>query len=323
LPERTITEVLPAALAGQRIDRVVALVADISRRRASELIAAGGVLLDGTPAAKPSERVAAGAVISFALVDPAGVVVDALDVPLVHVDGDVIVVDKPAGLVVHGGPGIQEITLADQLLSRFGELDGVGDRDRPGIVHRLDKGTSGLLVVARTESALASLAHQLRRRSVERRYLTLVDGEVEAEAGVIAAPLGRSPRDPTRRAVVAAGKPARTGYEVVERFPLASAAATSLVCRLETGRTHQIRAHLSAIGHPVLGDTAYGGATGVAAGVAGLARPFLHAETLGFDHPVSGERLRFTSPLPDDLVSALDRVRAAAGPRRPAAAEGG
>jgi 23S rRNA pseudouridine1911/1915/1917 synthase len=316
LPERrrTISEVLPAALDGQRVDRVVAIVADISRSQASEAISAQRVVVDGVPVAKPSERVAAGAVIAIELVQPErGPRPELPELALVHTDDDVVVVDKPAGLVVHGGPAVREPTLVDGLVARFPGLASVGDPQRPGIVHRLDKGTSGLLMVARTEASLASLSDQLRRRTVERRYLALVVGDVEAQSGVVDAPLGRSPRDATRRAVVAGGKPARTGYEVLDRLGPAAARLTLLACRLETGRTHQIRAHLAAIGHPVLGDTTYGGGTTHRSAAVVAGRPFLHAESLGFDHPATGRRLRFSSGLPAELQAVLEAARLAGG----------
>ena len=312
MAEREITEAIPEALAGQRLDRVVAVVADVSRREASDLIVGGRVVVDGAPAAKPSTRIDVGARIDVRLPErPEGLVPDpSIDVPVVHVDDDVVVVDKPAGLVVHPGTGVASGTMVHGLLARFPQMAFVGPPDRPGIVHRLDKGTSGLLMVARTADALDDLAAQLRVRSVERRYATVVVGLVEADGGVIDGPLGRDPRDATRRTVVADGRPARTHYEVEARYPGPpdgpGPGASRLACRLETGRTHQIRAHLRAIGHPVVGDPLYGGPTTVA-GVE-MARPFLHAALLAFDHPRTGERLRFTSPLPDDLVAVVARL---------------
>jgi len=214
----------------------------------------------------------------------------------------VLVVDKQAHLVVHPGSGVRGATLVNGLLAMVPEIESVGEPDRPGIVHRLDKGTSGLLMVARTDLAYESLVRQLAMRTVLRVYQSVVHGLVEAESGLIDAPLGRSPRDATRRAVVADGRPARTRYEVLDR--LSGADCSVVACRLETGRTHQIRAHLSAIGHPVVGDDRYGGRA-----VAGLDRPFLHAAELGFEHPDSGELLQFASALPADLSSTLEQLR--------------
>ncbi len=305
----TLSETIPPALAGQRIDRIVALVADVSRSDAAALLVDGHVTVNGDVPAKPSERVREG--------DDVIVVVERFDgqleadpsirIPVVHEDEQVIVVDKPAGLVVHPGAGTLHGTMAHGLLSRYPDIRGVGPDERPGIVHRLDKGTSGLLVVARTPEALEILKQQLVVRSMLRQYRTLVDGRVGSSEGVIDAPLGRSPRDPTRHAVVLSGRDARTRYEVIERFddpPL-----THLRCRLETGRTHQIRVHLEAIDHPVIGDDRYGGSQPDL----GLDRPFLHAETLGFTHPGTGEWMLFESELPDDLVEVLSRCRAASG----------
>jgi 23S rRNA pseudouridine1911/1915/1917 synthase len=219
-----------------------------------------------------------------------------------HADDDVIVVVKPAGLVVHPGAGHAHGTLVQGLLARFPELAEVGDAARPGIVQRLDRDTSGLLVVARSSRAYEALVAQLGQRSVERRYLALVWGLPSAARGVIDAPIGRSPRRRTRMAVRDAGKEARTAYEVRDAYPDRGVAL--LECRLETGRTHQIRVHLAAIGHPVVGDAAYGGRRSSIA----IERPFLHASALEFTHPGSNERMRFEDPLPPDLAAALESL---------------
>ena len=235
-------------------------------------------------------------------------------VPVVHVDGDVIVVDKPAGLVVHPGAGHSRGTLVQGLAAAYPDLVELARRAtnptdalRPGIVHRLDRGTSGLLVVARTELARTSLVAQLAARSAERRYRALAAGTLGSDEGLIDAPLGRSSSDPTRRAVRVDGRDARTTYVVVRRS-VTPIPATLLHCRLETGRTHQIRVHLEAIGHPLIDDGRYGGPSPASAELgSGGDRPWLHAEILGFDHPTSGERLTFHSPLPDDLLDVLAR----------------
>ncbi len=296
-----VAETIPEALAGQRIDRVVAFVADVSRADAAELLGAGAVLLNDVAPSKPSERVSAGdtVVVTVERSDGQLEADPSVKVPVVYEDDHVIVVDKPAGLVVHPGAGTLDGTMAHGLLAAFPDLRGVGPDIRPGIVHRLDKGTSGLLVVARTNDALEMLKQQLIVRSMLRQYITLVEGRMGSSEGVIDAPLGRSQRDPTRHAVVLSGRDARTRYEVIERFdePL----VTHLRCRLETGRTHQIRVHLEAIGHPVIGDDRYGGSQPTL----GLTRPFLHAETLGFSHPETEEWMEFASPLPADLAAVL------------------
>jgi 23S rRNA pseudouridine1911/1915/1917 synthase len=228
----------------------------------------------------------------------------AVEVPVVFADDDVIVVDKPAALVVHPGAGNDRGTLVAGLLARYPELTDVGQPERPGIVHRLDKGTSGLLVVARTQSAYESLVAQLSARAVDRRYAALVWGHPDPPTGLVDAPIGRSRRDPTRMAVSADGREARTGYVVQATFTDPIDAAL-LECRLETGRTHQIRVHLAAIGHPIVGDPRYRGARAAFA----LGRPFLHAQRLAFDHPRTGERVAYNAPLPPELVAALDRLR--------------
>jgi 23S rRNA pseudouridine1911/1915/1917 synthase len=215
----------------------------------------------------------------------------------------VIVVDKPQALVVHPGAGNARGTMAAGLLARYPELAGVGEPDRPGIVHRLDKGTSGLLVVARTPAAYDSLVGQLSSRTVERRYLALVWGVPEPATGLVDAPIGRSKRDPTRMAVSSSGREARTRYEVLQPFTQPIEAAL-IECRLETGRTHQIRVHLAAIEHPIVGDPRYRGKRASFA----TPRTFLHAHALAFDHPATGERVSFSSPLPEDLTEVLARL---------------
>ena len=300
-----LREQIPAALDGERLDRVVAMLTDRPRSTVDALLAAGAVRVGATVASKGSRRVRAGERLSIDLpaevADPSRLADPGVDVPVVHADDAVIIVDKPAGLVVHPGAGHQRGTLVQGLLARYPDLAALaapGAEVRPGVVHRLDRGTSGLLMVARTPAAYADLTAQLAGRSVERRYAALVAGEVESDDGVVEAPLGRSERDPTRVAVRADGRPARTRYRVVERFE----GATLLEARLETGRTHQIRVHVAAIGHPVVGDRRYGGPAGRR--LAGD-RPFLHAGVLGFSHPESGELVRFESPLPGDLTAEL------------------
>jgi 23S rRNA pseudouridine1911/1915/1917 synthase len=296
-----VIEAIPAALAGERVDRLVAMLLDVSRAEASRLVAAGGARLDGRVAAG-KDRVREGQVLDVdeTLVerpepprpDPS------VAVPVVYESPSVIVVDKPAGLVVHPGGGTDSGTLVHGLLARYPELVAVGEPDRPGIVHRLDKGTSGLLVVARTPEALAALVEQLAARSVERVYDALVWG-IPEPAGVVDAPIGRSTRDPTRMAVVAGGRPARTSYRTVATYG-SPVPCARLECRLETGRTHQIRVHLAAIGHAVVGDATYGGARSALA----LDRPFLHAARLAFDEP-GGGRVELSSPLPLDLAAVV------------------
>lgn len=298
--------VVPASLGGERVDKAVALLTGLPRSEVNQLVEAGAVRVGGRPVASRSRKLVAGDDLSVEVPLPADrspVPDPSIEVPVVFADEQVLVVDKPAGLVVHPGAGSTGGTMVHGLLAAYPDLAGVGgDEPRPGIVHRLDAGTSGLLVVARTDEAHAALVAQLSARTVDRRYRALVHGLVTAPAGLIDGPLGRHPRDPTRFAVVAGGKEARTRYEVVDRRegdPGCGEATTLLFCRLESGRTHQIRVHLSALGHPVAGDVAYGGRS-----ILGLSRPYLHAFRLAFDHPATGERVAFESPVPPDLVEA-------------------
>lgn len=283
----------------------MALELGCSRSVAQGLVTAGAVQVDGRVERRPSWRVAehATVVVERPPPEPAGLVADPdVAVVVIHTDEHLFVVDKPAGLVVHPGAGREAGTLVHGLLALDPGLEGVGpDPLRPGIVHRLDRGTSGLLVVARTLAAHAALTDQIARHEVERVYTALVGGIVAEATGRIEAPIGRSPRRPTLQAVVPDGRPAATDYEVLARFELPEP-ATLLSLRLETGRTHQIRVHLAAIDHPVIGDRAYGDRSMLA-----LDRPFLHARRLAFTHPATGEACAFESPLPVtlDVVLAL------------------
>ncbi len=301
-----IVEAVPSALAGERLDRIVALIGDLSRAEAAATIAAGGVRVDGAPAASGKIRLTEGQTVE---VDPAAVPGPVLptsdrtvEFGVVYEDEAVIVIDKPPGLVVHPGAGNLDGTLVSGLLARYPELEGVGDDPvRPGIVHRLDAGSSGLLVVARTSEAAARLIEQFADHSATRRYDAVVWGVPDAPHGIIDAPIGRDRGDPLKMAVVTGGRPARTDYRVVGTYS-APALVSRLECRLETGRTHQIRVHLSSINHPLVGDPTYGQRRPVL----GLTRPFLHAAELAFDHPITGERVTFTSPLAADLQAWLD-----------------
>ena len=303
-----ITETVPSALAGERVDRIVAFVLDVSRSVAAGVIDAGGVLVDGEPATSGKLRLDEGQVVS---VDPEAIEDDRPPAPdpsvefgVIHVDDEVIVVDKPAGLVVHPGAGNADGTLVNGLLARFPELASIGgDPIRPGIVHRLDAGSSGLLVVARTETAAEALIDQFADHSATRVYRALVWGHPDAPHGIIDAPIGRSKRDPLKMAVVADGRWARTEYRVLRRFDRPAELAL-LECELETGRTHQIRVHLSSINHPLVGDPVYGQRRPKL----GVERPFLHAAKLAFVHPATGEAVQFESPLAADLYQRLDTL---------------
>ena len=298
-------DIVGSALDGLRLDRAVALVADVSRSVAARLVATGGVRLDGAVVTSGTRRVAEGESLAVHIDlpdDPQPAADPDVVFGTVFEDTDLIVVDKPAGLVVHPGAGHDSRTLVHGLLARYPDIAGVGDPHRPGIVHRLDRGTSGLLVVARTERAHQLLVEQMRAHQPERVYCALVGGHPEAPSGLIDAPIGRSSRNPQRMTLTERGRPARTRY-IVERRYAQPARVALLECQLETGRTHQIRVHLRAIGHPVIGDPTYG--PGRADDVFGLSRPFLHARSLSFSHPVSGRTVRAESPLPDDLAAVL------------------
>ncbi|MHB1785176.1 MAG: RluA family pseudouridine synthase [Acidimicrobiales bacterium] len=291
---------IPPALAGERVDRVVATLTGLPRSAVAELVVNGAVSLGDRVVMTRSHRVLEDEVLEVDLGSAPGPISPHPDptvsFEVLHVDDDVVVVDKPAGLVVHPGAGNPTGTLVNGLLHRYPEVAGVGDGARPGIVHRLDKGTSGLMVVARSQAGYESLVAQLAERSMSRVYLCLVWGRVADDVGTVDAPIGRSTRQPTRMAVSSRGRPARTHYRVLERFADPSSFSV-LDCSLETGRTHQIRVHMAAIGHPVVGDSRYAPTRPVL----GLTRPFLHARQLAFSHPRSGESLEFTSDPPREL----------------------
>jgi len=281
-----------------RLDRFLAGLPELGSRSAAERAVAAGVRVDGTPRLK-SHRLSAGEEVELEAPPPAGELVrEALDVRIAYEDGHLLVVDKPAGLAVHPGAGRPTGTLVQSLLG-LGAAGGP-DPSRPGIVHRLDRGTSGLLVVARSEEAHERLSALVRRRGLERRYLALVQGRPRSRRGTIEAPIGRDRTEPTRRSLdTDEPREAVTHFEVVELLP----SHTLLDLTLETGRTHQIRVHLAAIDLRVAGDPAYG------APLPGLSRQFLHAARLAFDHPFTGERVDLSSPLPADLQAALERAR--------------
>jgi 23S rRNA pseudouridine1911/1915/1917 synthase len=286
----------------ERLDRAVAGQAEVgSRSLAERLIADGAVLVDGEARSK-SHRLEGGEEIVVELPAPAGPLeAEEMDLRVVWEDEHLLVVDKPAGVVVHPGAGHQRGTLVHGLLAH--DAAG-GDDDRPGIVHRLDRDTSGLLVVARSDEAHERLQELIRRREVERRYLALVKGTPRSRTGRIEAPIGRARVDRARHSLdTTTPRPAVTHFEVLELL----GPRALLELKLETGRTHQIRVHLEAIGLLVSGDPVYG-----SAGDLGLERQFLHATGLGFDHPFTSERVEVESPLPDELADALARARAEA-----------
>ena len=303
-----------------RIDLFLSSALSLSRSRVQSLIADGHVEIEGRPPGK-SHPVTPGERIRVRVPPPEPTEIAAEDLPLeiVYEDTDLLVVDKAAGMVVHPAPGHRSGTLVNALLHHVRDLSGVGGRLRPGIVHRLDRDTSGLLVVAKSDRAHVALSDAIRERRVRRVYTAVSWGHFPTRTARIDAPIGRDPRDRKRMAVVEGGRPAVTHVEVVETL----LAADLLRVELETGRTHQIRVHLLHVGHPVAGDSAYG--AGWDRGISGQGRPwaraflallprqFLHASELSFSHPVGGGDMRFTSELPPDLAGALDWARNRAG----------
>lgn len=293
--------------AGLRLDQAIAFYAPtVTRSQASRFIAEGHVR-SGARIAQRSHRVYLGERVEVLLPAPPPLTVQPEPMPLqiVYEDDDVLVVDKPAGLVVHPAYGHTSGTLVNGLLAHAGSLPDAGLAFRPGIVHRLDKDTSGLLIVAKTPLALADIQAQFRRNVVVKAYLALVAGRPKEEEGTIDKPLGRDPKNRQRMAVTAAGRVARTHWRVQEELP----GYTLLAVRLETGRTHQIRVHLQSIGHPIVGDQVYGEQKHAQ----GLRRQWLHAYRLELLHPTTRQPLAFASPLPDDLQAVLDRMRTKAG----------
>ena len=305
--------------AGVRLDRFLqAQAPDLSRTRLQALILAGQVhVTGGHPRASHRLRAGARVAVDVPPLEPLALTPEPIPLEVVYEDADLLVVNKPTGLVVHPGAGHRTGTLVHALLAHCGpSLSGVGGARRPGIVHRLDRGTSGLLVVAKTDHAHQALARQLKARTVERRYLALVHGRLPHAAGVIETAIGRDPRDRLRMAVrpAGAGRPALTRYRVLERFSV-PAPLTLLEATLGTGRTHQIRVHLAHLGVPVVGDPTYrrrGAApadAGLAARVAALGGQALHAATLGFSHPTTGAPHRFEAPAPPAFAALLAWLR--------------
>ncbi|MGP4117105.1 RluA family pseudouridine synthase [Levilactobacillus zymae] len=288
-----------------RLDKLVAVKEpEISRSQAKSAIEAGQITVDGQTV-RPKDVAAVGAVVHIALPDPQPIDLTPEDIPLdiVYEDDDVIVVNKPQGMVVHPAPGHPNHTLVNALLYHS-PLSQINGELRPGIVHRIDKDTSGLLMVAKNDHAHHSLSDQLHAKTNLREYLAIVHGNFKEDEGVIRAPLGRSPKDRKKQAVVADGRPAVTHFRVLERY----GDYTLIACRLETGRTHQIRVHLAYIGHPVAGDPLYGPKKTLKGH-----GQFLHARELGFKQPSTGEQLDFTCPVPPIFHDTVQRLRRQAG----------
>jgi 23S rRNA pseudouridine1911/1915/1917 synthase len=304
VPPPLLERVVGADDDGERVDRVVAAWLGEARARTQERVAAGEVRIDGEAVGK-SARLRAGQRVTVASPPPAAEPDVPAPVPIRYEDGDLAIVAKPAGLVVHPGAGVRDGTLVDALQAMGMPLSPGPEEDRPGIVHRLDRGTSGLLVVAKTPAAREGLVALLSRRAVQREYWALVDGVPEPGRATIDAPITRSATRRTRFVVEAGGRPAITHYDVVADH----GRAAELAVQLETGRTHQVRVHLAAIGHPVTGDRLYGASP--LGTELGLDRPALHARRLAFDHPVTGTRVEVDEPLPADLERARAGLREA------------
>jgi 23S rRNA pseudouridine1911/1915/1917 synthase len=320
IDDRRFIQVVEGDSAGARLDQWLAgRLPELSRMRVKALIAGGRTRVDGR-AVKAAHRVQAGERVEVTIPPPPrdGIAPEAVPLHVVFEDADVLVVDKPAGMVTHPGAGRIDGTLAAAALAHTPDMAGVGSPRRPGIVHRLDKGTSGLIVLAKTQAAYDGLTAQLSRRTVSRRYLALAQGALRRAEGTVDAPIGRDPRSRVRMAIVpeGRGKRAVTHYRVLERFGSGASAVTLVECRLETGRTHQIRVHLASLGHPLLGDETYRGRRAAPAGdpvlaelVEGLGGVALHAAGLAFTHPVTGASMSFASPSPDRIDRILSHLR--------------
>jgi 23S rRNA pseudouridine1911/1915/1917 synthase len=302
--------------AGPRLDRYLAETwPDLSRSRLQHLIADGLVSVNSAPV-RSSYKVREGDLLSVCIPSSSPLAVSPEDIPLcvIYEDQDLLVIDKPAGLVVHPAPGHPSGTLVNALLAHCPDLAGIGGVERPGIVHRLDKDTSGLMVVAKNECAHQSLTRQIQERTVIKRYLALVNGELRPPQGTIDAPIGRDPRNRKRMAVVGDGRAASSSYTTLQRLGPYSL----LEVQIHTGRTHQIRVHLAHVGHPVVGDVVYGRKGRRAASEPGeqpLKRQFLHAAALGFRLPSTSEYREFHSELPADLKIVLEALSAKVGTR--------
>jgi 23S rRNA pseudouridine1911/1915/1917 synthase len=301
---------VPDGLAGERLDAALSRLFGFSRTKAAELVSAGDVLVDGAPAAK-SDRVHAGSWLDVTIPPPPSaptITAEPVEgMTVVHDDEHIVVVDKPVGVAAHPSPGWTGPTVVGGLAAAGYRVSTSGAAERQGVVHRLDVGTSGLMVVAKSERAYTVLKRAFKERTVEKIYHALVQGHPDPLRGTVDAPIERHPTHDYKWAVVAGGKPSVTHYETLE----AHRAASLLEITLETGRTHQIRVHMAALRHPCVGDLTYGADPTLAARL-GLQRQWLHAVRLGFDHPDTGERLELTSAYPDDLAAALEKLRAEA-----------
>ena len=298
--EEVVRYTLSTHHAEERVDRTIAFFSGLSRSKVAELIANREILRNGIPIKKGSELAQIGDVIEMP--NPTGIKSEeikpdkSIEFEVIFEDDSLIVINKPSGLIVHPGSGAKDGTLVNGLAARFPDLQMLDDSIRLGLVHRLDKGTSGLVLVARTQEALAGLKSQMQEREIRRQYRAISAGHIKSEKGIVDAPLGRDPKNPLKRAVLRDGKHAKTHYRVEQRLSEPFKVSV-LMCQLETGRTHQIRVHLAAIGFPVVGDELYGGRKSFNLNN----RLALHAETISFRHPKKNYNMEFEAPFPEDF----------------------
>ena len=290
--------------AGKRIDAYLCTYTEISRSRIAALMLEGALLVNGKAQSKPSFRVEAGQQLELAVPQAKPVEIKAQNIPLdiLYQDSDVVVVNKPCGMVVHPAAGNEDGTLVNALLYHVHDLSGIGGEMRPGIVHRLDKDTSGLILIAKNDKSHASLSEQFKERTMEKHYRAVAYGNFQEDCGLIDAPIARHPVDRKKMAIVKDGKPSQTEWKVLERLK----GAVYLDVHLLTGRTHQIRVHMHSLGHPLLGDKIY--APNIKTKIH-ISRLMLHAHTLTFTHPSTGERMMMTASLPDEFSSTIEKMK--------------
>lgn len=289
---------------GTRIDAYLRSHTEFSRSRLSAMILEGAISINDAVVEKPSFRVEKGQVISLRIpeVRPVSIVPQDIPLDILYQDSDIVVVNKPCGMVVHPAAGNEDHTLVNALLYHVHDLSGIGGEMRPGIVHRLDKDTSGLILIAKNDRAHTALSEQFKERSMEKHYHAVAYGNFSEDSGLIDAPIARHPVDRKKMAIVSNGKPSQTEWSVISRLK----SATYLDVHLLTGRTHQIRVHMHSIGHPLLGDRIY--APNIKTSVH-IPRLMLHAHTLSFTHPISGERMTLTAPLPEKFLSTIEKLK--------------
>lgn len=302
--EQIIEMIVCAEDKGERIDSFLRKNTELSRSRVSELILGGSLSVNGTVQLKPSFKVDAGQTVCLRVPDiqPVGIIPQDIPLDILYQDSDIVVINKPCGMVVHPAAGNEDGTLVNALMYHIHDLSGIGGEVRPGIVHRLDKDTSGLILVAKNDKAHIAMSEQFKSRSMEKHYRALAYGSFREDSGLIDAPIARHPIDRKKMAIVPNGKPSKTEWHVLERLR----GATYLDVHLLTGRTHQIRVHTQSIGHPLLGDRIY--APNIKTTVK-IPRLMLHAYSLSFQHPTTGKNMSLTAPIPDEFLKTLQKLR--------------